>query len=534
MLTWMLYVVIITLLLGGAALAGEHAARLRRARSRWIWALTIVASLVIPTLIASVSVQVPSLLTPTVARRVTALRELTSVQVVPLTWVHEHTGNIVATHRENGVLQRAWIAVSGTLLAALVLNGLHLVWRRRRWRVGIVAGVPVYIAPNVGPAVVGLLRPRIVVPQWLTDASPSRQAMVMAHEQSHLAAHDPQVLTVALALLTLMPWNLPLWWQLHRLRYAIEVDCDARVLKGGLDTGQYGETLIDVSQHPSGYIASVAAMSESRSFLEERITIMVSSPAKWGLVAAVMFGSLALTLVAIAAQVAPPNFAAQVTPPNVGSSDGEERSVVLTPAVLDQYVGFYLRGANMVFPITRDGEHLLFHFYELPVELVADANMNFRVSHRGGLRITFMHDASGQTTGLLLNYEFENPFSVPLERIDPSAAQAIKANNELRARSQTPAPGSDAALRRLIDGILAGKPKYDEMAPWYAELVRQASPLTRAIYAKRGAVRSIEFRHVDHYGGDVYEVGQEGGISLWTIFLDSNGLIEDADDFSAW
>jgi hypothetical protein len=145
-----------------------------------------------------------------------------------------------------------------------------------------------------------------------------------------------------------------------------------------------------------------------------------------------------------------------------------------------------------------------------------------------------MHDASGQTTGLLLNYEFENPFSVPLARIDPSTAQAIKANNELRARSQTPAPGSDAALRRLIDGILAGKPKYDEMAPWYAELVRQASPLTRAIYAKRGAVRSIEFRHVDHYGGDVYEVGQEGGISLWTIFLDSNGLIEDADDFSAW
>ena len=45
MLTWMLYVVVITLLLSGAALAAEHAARLRRARSRWIWAVTIVASL---------------------------------------------------------------------------------------------------------------------------------------------------------------------------------------------------------------------------------------------------------------------------------------------------------------------------------------------------------------------------------------------------------------------------------------------------------------------------------------------------------
>jgi len=232
MLTWMLYVVVITLLLSGAALAAEHAARLRRARSRWIWAVTIVASLVIPTLIASVSIQIPNLQIPTGSRKVTSLRELTSVQVVPLTWVHEHTGNIVATHSENRVLQHSWIAISGTLLAALVLNGLHLVWRRRRWRVGIVAGVSVYLAPDVGPAVVGLLRPRIVIPQWLAEASPSRQAMVIAHEQSHLAAHDPLLLIVALFLLVLMPWNLPLWWQLHRLRYAIEVDCDSRVLRG--------------------------------------------------------------------------------------------------------------------------------------------------------------------------------------------------------------------------------------------------------------------------------------------------------------
>jgi bla regulator protein BlaR1 len=72
MLTWMLYVVVITLLLSGAALAAEHAARLRRARSRWIWVLTILASLAIPTVIASVSIQIPSLVTPTVSRKITA------------------------------------------------------------------------------------------------------------------------------------------------------------------------------------------------------------------------------------------------------------------------------------------------------------------------------------------------------------------------------------------------------------------------------------------------------------------------------
>src|SRR5580700_11141534 len=105
----MLYVIAITLVLSGAALAAERAARLRRARTRWIWAVTVVASLGIPVLIASVSVQVPSLLTPTAARRVVALRELTSVQVVPLTWVHEHTRNAVAARNENRLLQRSWI-----------------------------------------------------------------------------------------------------------------------------------------------------------------------------------------------------------------------------------------------------------------------------------------------------------------------------------------------------------------------------------------------------------------------------------------
>lgn len=526
MLTWMLYVVVITLLLSGGALAAEHAARLRRARSRWIWALAIVASLGIPTLIASVSIQVPNLLTPTVSRKATALRELTSVQLVPLTWVHEHTGNMLATHSENRVLQYTWIAVSVSLLGALMLNGLHLVWRRRRWRLGTVAGVSVYIAPNVGPAVVGLLRPRVVVPQWLTNISRSRQAMVIAHEQSHLAAHDPQVLTVALFLLVLMPWNLPLWWQLHRLRRAIEVDCDARVLREGLDSSQYGETLIDVSQRPSVYIGSVAAISESRSFLEERITIMVSSPAKWGAVAAVVFAGVALALVAIAAQV---------TPPNVGSSNTEQRPVVLTPADLDQYVGFYVRGANTVLPITRDGARLLLHFPGGdPQEIVADSQMNFRITWGPfrGIPFTFARDAQGQATGLVLHYVVSGrAFSVPMPRIDASAAQTIVANNKVKLRSQTPTPGSEAALRRLLDGLRTRTPNYDEMAPWFAELVgnKQTTALNE-VYVRWGAVQSITFSQVDPFGGDTYTVRQEGGFSTWTIWLDSNGVIQDADN----
>jgi bla regulator protein BlaR1 len=527
MLTWMFYVVVITLLLSGAALAGEHAARVRRRPSRWIWAATIVASLVIPTLIASVSIQVPNLVAPTVSRKAVPLRNLTSIQVVPLTWVQEHTGKITAVHSENRVLQRTWIVVSVALLVALVLNGVQLIWHERRWRVGTVAGVSVYIGRGVGPAVVGLLRPRIVVPDWLLEASPSCQVMVLTHEQSHIEAHDPQLLTVALFLLVLMPWNLPLWWQLHRLRYAIEVDCDARVLKAGVDTGQYGETLIDVSQRPSSYIRSVAAMSESRSFLEERITIMVRDPAKWGSLIAVMFGGLSLALMAVAAQV---------IPPNVGSSDSERQTVDLAPEILDRYVGFYLRGANLVFAITREGDHLQLRPPWLanvpPLELATKDENNFGEKESGAFPLSFVHDASRQVTGLAMHYgpTFGISFSVSIPRIDASTANAIKENNDFRAKGQTPMPGSEEALRRLIDGILADNPPYREMTPWYAEVVREGGKMTRVLYAKRGAVRSIEFSHVSEHGADVYHVRQDGGFSTWFIYLNANGVIEDADD----
>src|SRR5215831_3153631 len=188
----MLYVIVITLLLGGAALAAERSARLRRARTRWIWMVAILASLAIPTVIASVSIQIPSLVTPTVTRKIGALREMTAIQLPPLTWVRERTVNSAAAPSLNLTLRRCWLTVSVALFVALLLNGAYVSWRKRRWREGTLAGVEVYIAPDAGPAVVGLFRSRIVVPSWLTETSQSQQAMFIAHEQAPLAGRDPQ------------------------------------------------------------------------------------------------------------------------------------------------------------------------------------------------------------------------------------------------------------------------------------------------------------------------------------------------------
>ena len=351
MFVWMLYVIVVSLVLSVAALAAEHMVRLRRASNRWIWALAIALSLVIPAVIASVSVQLPVIVngvSPPASQKLIALREVTAVTLSPTAWVGASPANAAMWRTYDLPLQLAWLAASAVMLFLLLLSGVHLYWRKRHWTCTTMAGMNVYTALNVGPAVVGLLRPRIVVPQWLGQSPASVQSAVIAHEQAHLETNDPQLFMLALGLLLFMPWNLPLWWQLRRLRRAIEVDCDARVLKKGIDPVNYSETLFAVGQHQSAYVGSVAAMSESTSFLEERLKIMLKQPAKWWRPASVALGCLSVLLVALATQVSPPN----------AVNSGNHEEITLEPAVLDGYVGTYKLGETGVFTITRDGAQL--------------------------------------------------------------------------------------------------------------------------------------------------------------------------------
>jgi TonB family protein len=74
-----------------------------------------------------------------------------------------------------------------------------------------------------------------------------------------------------------VPWSPAAWWQLRRLRLAMEVDCDARVLARRADVRAYGELLLEVGRRGAGIRLPSAAMSEPRSFLERRIR-MITQP----------------------------------------------------------------------------------------------------------------------------------------------------------------------------------------------------------------------------------------------------------------
>jgi bla regulator protein BlaR1 len=354
------------------------------------------------------------------------------------------------------------------------------------------------------------------VPAWLTQSSAREQAAVIAHEQSHLDARDPALLTVALCLLVFMPWNLSLWWQLRRLRYAIEVDCDARVLKGGHDATQYGETLIAVGRRQSAFIGAVAAMSESKSFLEERIKIMLRKPGKGWRVAAAALGCLSLGLLAVAADVGPPN---------ATTSSEAPVAIVLDSAVLDRYSGDYQLAPSAVLAVTREGNHLFAQLTgQRKAEIFAQSESEFFYKIVKA-QISFESDAEGRTTGLVLH---QNGVNITGPRIDTAVAQQIAAATTAKIQSQTATPGSEAALRRLIAGISSGKPNFAEMSPALANATRQQLPQLEASMTHLGAVQSVEFHGVGNQGWDIYDVKQEHGSSQWRIALGADGIITGA------
>ncbi|HZG43956.1 MAG TPA: M56 family metallopeptidase [Longimicrobium sp.] len=277
MVHWMAYCLAVGVLISAAALAMEAALRAFRRPARWVWAAALALSIGIPAAVRWVP-------------RTSAPPASALVGVVPLisgTASSASAAPVPAARPEIDLraldrpLLVGWAGLSiGVALAWLAAWGM-LQWRRRTWRERKVGGVRVLVSAETGPAVVGWIHGRIVLPEWVVrDADPSVRRMILQHETEHLAAGDPRMLAFALAAAALVPWSPAAWWQLRRLRLAMEVDCDARVLARRADVRAYGELLLEVGRRGAGTRLPVAAMSEPRSFLERRIRMITqtSSP----------------------------------------------------------------------------------------------------------------------------------------------------------------------------------------------------------------------------------------------------------------
>jgi hypothetical protein len=180
-------------------------------------------------------------------------------------------------------------------------------------------------------------------------------------------------------------------------------------------------------------------------------------------------------------------------------------------------VGFYQFGQSGTLTVTRNGQQLFAQLTgqpAIPIYPQSDSEFFLKVVNA---QISFITDPQGVVASLVLHQNGQN---ITRPRIDAATAKQIADNIAAKVQSQTPTPGSKAALRRLIAGILAGQANYEEMSPELAQATRQQLPQLQAI-AALGAVESVEF-------GGCRQRRLEHGSSQWRIALGSNGIITGA------
>jgi len=193
--------------------------------------------------------------------------------------------------------------------------------------------------------------------------------------------------------------------------------------------------------------------------------------------------------------------------------------------MLDGYAGFYRLGEDRILTVTRNGAQLSAQLTgqpSVPIYPESPTEFFYKVVDA---QISFVTDAQGHATSLVLH---QNGADMAMPRIDGATAQEIAGRWDKRLKSQTPTPGSEAALRRLVDGVMSGKPDYSEMSPAFADVTRKQLPRLQPGLAMLGPVKTVQFLGVSSQGTDVYSVRHEKGAMHWNIVLDSNGKIAGA------
>jgi TonB-dependent SusC/RagA subfamily outer membrane receptor len=169
----------------------------------------------------------------------------------------------------------AW-AVASALLGAGLVGGLRSLYvRATLWPRVRLLGHDVLLSDDFGPALLGVVRPTIVLPRSLLGLDRGALRIACRHELEHRRAADPLLFLASAALLVATPWNVALWWLAARLRLAAELDCDRRVLRAGVPKDAYGTLLLRLgAENAPGTLSAVPALARPTSILERRLRMM--------------------------------------------------------------------------------------------------------------------------------------------------------------------------------------------------------------------------------------------------------------------
>ena len=204
----------------------------------------------------------------------------------------------------------------------------------------------------------------------------------------------------------------------------------------------------------------------------------------------------------------------KVTPP------AEHKEITLDTKAFDRYAGIYQLAPNVLITMSRDGDRFYTQLTGQPkIEVFAESDRKFFLKVVDA-QLTFDVDPQGAATQVTLHQNGRDQFA---KRIDEAEAKRSADDLAKRVKEQTQSPGTEAALRRSIQELQLGEPKYDLMSPQLAEITRQQLPQLKASIAQFGAMQSVTFKGVGPGGADIYEVKFEHAAIEWRIMLGPDG-----------
>jgi hypothetical protein len=185
---------------------------------------------------------------------------------------------------------------------------------------------------------------------------------VLRHESEHIRAGDPRLLLVAGLVLVAMPWNPALWWMMRRMRLAMEIDCDARVLRGIDAIHAYGMLLLAVDERRGRNLPLVASLTEQRAILERRILAMTASRPSYPRLVSTALGLVACAAAIAVAQTPVPQGAAGVAGSGATPHEIAQRTHELIQKLVTDYYPTVMEGVSPInritFVLDKDGNYV--------------------------------------------------------------------------------------------------------------------------------------------------------------------------------
>lgn len=292
----MLYAVAVGLPIFLAAVVSSAFLRRHGRAERGVWLAALILALTVPVIALTRPAEGPSAAPVSAPVVETGLIGLPAALAVPEATVVTVPVASAAVGLDE-ILIGLWLFASLVLVLRWAVAATQLARLTRSCPVEAVDGVRVSLTSNLGPAVAGWVRPRILVPAWLMSIPQPQRSLVLLHEEEHVRARDPLLILVSRVARILTPWNPLVWILSSRLLRAVELDCDRRVLRRRPDVEAYGTTLLTVSARDPGTLLSAAAFAEAEAPLRRRILAMTTPPSTvsvLGLVTALVLGILLL------------------------------------------------------------------------------------------------------------------------------------------------------------------------------------------------------------------------------------------------